>query len=73
MGGRGLGPEAEVLLAGPASSTLAMEESPFREPVLDAKSEVSTGWEEKGLGRTLAPGWLFSKSCLCFRSRSPAR
>lgn len=42
-----------------ASSTLAMEESTFREPVLDAKSEVSTGWEEKGLERTLAPGWLF--------------
>lgn len=57
----------------PTVFPVAMEESPLREPVLDAKSEVSTGWEEKGLGRTLAPGQLFSKSCLCFRSRSPVR
>ena len=52
---------------------MVMEESGFRESVLDAKSEVSTGWKEKGLGRTLAPGLRFSNSCLCFRSRSRAR
>lgn len=44
-----------------ATSTLAMEESQYREPVLDAKSEVSTGWEEKCLGRILALRRRYSK------------
>lgn len=56
-----------------ARSSLAMEEPPFREPVLDAKSEVRSAWEEKGLGVTVAWGRLVSELCFCFCSRSPAR